>query len=79
MTENEIPVRFELSVNNERRVTGGVKYGTSLLSLACVTYDPDKIDQDDAESPHFDREQFLRRELAVTYTTYPIDSEEQIK
>ncbi len=66
MSGNDAPVRFELSLNGERKATGGTEYGFLHVSVHREARHPEK---DKSEffsgSPRFDEEKWLQEKIEV--------------
>lgn len=66
MSENEVPVRFELSINGEREAVGGTEYGFLHVSVHRQARHPEN-DKSEllSASPRFDRETWLQEKIEV--------------
>ena len=69
MPENEIPLRFEVSLNGERLSTGGAEYGLTFVSINHQRRHPEKDENPlIASSPNFDREEWLKEKIDMHFS-----------
>src|SRR5690348_7675792 len=68
MSENEAPVRFELSINGERKAVGGTEYGFLHATVGRKARHPEKDTLPPfADNPRFDREKWFQEKIEVHF------------
>jgi len=67
MSENEVPVRFELIKNGERRAVGGVEYGSMTIIVNHTSRDPKNLEATLAANPELNTERYSQGNLSVEF------------